>query len=60
MNAEIKLFAPIEKLTDSVEKIKKNVEELNKESTTDLLELKPNFMGLGLNINEVIKKLSKK
>ncbi|MEH7223830.1 tetratricopeptide repeat protein [Bacillus sp. JJ1566] len=59
-NAEQRLFEPMEKISESVEEIKKNVGELNKESTTDFLELKPNFMGVGLNINEVINKLLKK
>ncbi|MER2170413.1 MAG: hypothetical protein ABS938_07225 [Psychrobacillus psychrodurans] len=60
MNAEQKLFGPIEEISGSFGEIKKNLEELNKESPTDFLELKPNFMGVGLNINEVIKKLLKK
>jgi tetratricopeptide (TPR) repeat protein len=59
-NAEQKLFDPIEKLSESVKEIKKNVEDLNKESPIDFLELKPNFMGVGLNINEVINKLLNK
>lgn len=59
-NAEQRLFDPLEKISESVEEIKKNVGELNKELPTDFLELKPNFMGVGLNINEVLNKLLKK
>ncbi|WP_339216687.1 tetratricopeptide repeat protein [Ornithinibacillus sp. FSL M8-0202] len=55
-NAEQRLFEPMEKISESVEEIKKSVEG----SPTDILELKPNVMGIGININEVINKLKQK
>ncbi|MCM2675302.1 tetratricopeptide repeat protein [Alkalicoccobacillus plakortidis] len=59
-DVEQRMFDKMREFINSNEGLKNEDDELNEELPTRFLELKPNFMGIGLNLNKILEEFFKK